>query len=58
MAANPDDFGLAIKTALRTPESKLNERVKLYQIALAIRPNNAVCYNNLGNALKDMGEID
>jgi predicted O-linked N-acetylglucosamine transferase (SPINDLY family) len=37
---------------------KLDEAVACYRHALQLAPNLAVAHNNLGNALKDQGELD
>jgi tetratricopeptide (TPR) repeat protein len=50
-ATHPNHFGLANQTARRFKDHQQNERIAYFRIALALRPANAVCWNNLGDAL-------
>ena len=56
--AHPDHFGLAVETALRFPDSRPDEKVVYWRIALAIRPENAMCYMNLASALYVKKDLD
>jgi tetratricopeptide (TPR) repeat protein/serine/threonine protein kinase len=55
-AAHPDHFTLAMQAALRS--SRADDKVGYYRIALALRPANVACHNNLGIALYDKGDVD
>jgi eukaryotic-like serine/threonine-protein kinase len=55
---HPDHFGLAIQTARRFPYDRFDDKIMYYRIALAIRPLNAVCYNNIGIALYDKRDLN
>ena len=39
-------------------QGKLDEAIEAYKMALAIKPDYAEAYNNMGNALKDQGKLD
>jgi len=39
-------------------QGKLDEATEAYNIALAIKPDNAEAYNNMGNALQEQGKLD
>ncbi len=57
-AAHTNHFGLANQTARRYRDNQPNERAAYYRIALALRPTNAVCWNNLAAALQGKGDLD
>jgi serine/threonine protein kinase/Flp pilus assembly protein TadD len=56
-ATHPDHFGLANQTARRFKDDQPRERSAYYRIALALRPKNAVCWNNLGSALQGTKDL-
>ena len=39
-------------------QGKLEEAIEAYSKALAIKPDYAEAYNNMGNALKDQGKLE
>lgn len=57
-AAHPTHFGLAFITAIRIDEKEPAERVAFYRVALAIRPRNLLCLNNLGLAYQQSKDTD
>jgi tetratricopeptide (TPR) repeat protein len=60
-AAHTNHFGLANQTARRYRDNQpneQNERAAYYRVALALRPTNAVCWNNLAAALQGKGDLD
>ena len=57
-ATHTNHFGLANQTARRYHDNQPNERAAYYRIALALRPTNAVCWNNLAAALQGKGDLD
>jgi serine/threonine protein kinase/tetratricopeptide (TPR) repeat protein len=57
-AAHTNHFGLANQTARRYRDNQPNERAAYYRIALALRPTNAICWNNLAAALHGKGDLD
>ncbi|HEV8060990.1 MAG TPA: protein kinase [Gemmataceae bacterium] len=57
-AAHTNHFGLANQTARRLRDNQNNERAAYYRVALALRPTNAVCWNNLAAALQGKGDLD
>jgi tetratricopeptide (TPR) repeat protein len=50
-ATHPKHFGLANQLARRFNARQMEQRITYFRIALALRPDNAVCWNNLGSAL-------
>jgi serine/threonine protein kinase/cytochrome c-type biogenesis protein CcmH/NrfG len=56
-ATHPTHFGLANQTARRFRDEQPNERIAYYRIALALRPANAICWNNLGAALRSTEDL-
>lgn len=55
-AHHPNHFGVAFYAAFRL--NRLDDRIGYYRIALAIRPNNQLCFNNLGKALYEKKDLD
>jgi Flp pilus assembly protein TadD len=59
-AANPSHYGLAIATGFHLhnrQSDRVADRVNYFRIALAIRPQNAVCHHSLSIALHQTGDI-
>jgi tetratricopeptide (TPR) repeat protein len=58
---HPDDFWINENLGLLLHESRpprLEEAIRYYSIAVALRPQSLGAHGNLGNALKDNGRLD
>ena len=55
---HPGDFWANLTLANALSEKMPGEAIRYYQAALAVRPDAAVAYNNLGIALADTGRLD
>jgi tetratricopeptide (TPR) repeat protein len=60
-ASRPADFWINFELADLLHQKKsaeLVEAIRFYQAALALRPRSLAVYNNLGNVLRDKGDLD
>ena len=57
-AAHRNHFGLAIRTAIRLPKERFDDKIAYYRIALALDPDSTFCLGNLGMALREKGDFD
>jgi serine/threonine-protein kinase len=55
---HPEDFWLNFNLAVALQKSRPQEAAGFYRVALALRPNASVIYNNLGNVLADAGLLE
>src|SRR5262249_10133506 len=54
----PGDFWLNVLLGEALPRERREEAAGYYRVALAVRPDTAGVYNNLGVALYDLGRLD
>jgi tetratricopeptide (TPR) repeat protein len=55
---HPADFWINVQLGNALPRERREEAVGYYRVALAVRPDAAGIYNNLGLALYDLGRLD